>query len=141
MSSSRFRIRDTQASRKTLTDFDLSNLNRPRIRALFLPESFSAEYSARLAENKAKIAYVAPYKPLPSPSNSSSEDESSIPRAPSSPNTSANNARAKKESDGNHIIIVLEQSRGDEKFKFVSSSDITTLTGNDVVLRHADSDI
>ena len=141
MSSSRVPSRDIQASSQNLDEFDLTAFNRPTIRALLLPESSSAKHSVRLAENKAKVAHVAPCKPLPSPSNSCSEDESSIPRASSCPKTSGNNTRAKKERDGSQIIIVLEQSRVDEKFKFVSSSDIRGLrTGNDLVLKHPNSE-
>ena len=133
--------RNTQASRKTLDEFDLTTFNRPTIRALLLPESHSARHSVRLAENEAKIAHVTSYKPLPSPSNSCSEDESSIPRAPSGPNTSRNNTGAEKERDESQIIIVLKQSRFDEKFKFSSSSNIRGLeTSNDVVLKHPNSE-
>ncbi|KAL9124452.1 MAG: hypothetical protein Q9217_006215 [Psora testacea] len=142
MSSPRVRSRDTPAARKNLDEFDLTAFNdRPTVRALLLPESRSAEHSVRLAENEAKTAHVAPYEPLPSPSNSGSEDECSIPRAASGPKTSGNNARAREARNGSQRIIILEQSRFDEKFKFVSSSDIGGLaTGNDVVLKHPNSE-
>ena len=140
MSSSRVRSRDAQASGENLDEFHLTAFNRPTVRAILLPESISAKYSVHLAENKAKIAHVVPCKPLPSPSNSCSEDESSILQAPSGPKSARNNVRAKQGSNGSQIIIVLEQSRVDEKFKFVSSSDIKGLrTGNDVVLKHPNS--
>lgn len=142
MSSPRVRSRHTPAARKNLDEFDLTAFNdRPTVRALLLPESCSAEHSVRLAENEAKTAHVASYEPLPSPSNSSSEDESSIPRAASGPKTSGNNARAREARSGSQRIIILEQSRFDEKFRFVSSSDIGGLaTGNDVVLKHPNSE-
>nr|AUW31027.1 hypothetical protein [Cladonia uncialis subsp. uncialis] len=109
--------------------FDLTAFNRPR--ALLLPESFSARYSARLRANEAKIAH--PYKTLPSPSNTCSEGESNI---PSSPETSRNNTRAQNERDESQIIIVLEQSPTDEKFNFVSSLNYKSLGTFNVVLEH-----
>ncbi len=137
MSSSNSRSPDVQGSRRTLDEFDLTAFGRRTICAILLPESSSADYSAHLAENIAKVAQVAPYKTLPSPSNSSSEDESNASQTASGPKSSRKSSRKKKEREGSQLVIVLEQSRDDEKFKFVSSSSIKGLrSGNDVVLKH-----
>ena len=118
--------------RRTLDEFDPTAIS-----AILLPESSSADYSAHLEENFAKVAQVAPYKNLPSPSNSCSKYESNASQIASGPKSSRNSSSKKKERGGSQLVIVLEQSRDDEKFNFVSSSSIKGLrSGNDVVLKH-----
>lgn len=117
MSSSKAPRSHAQESPTPLAKIDLTTC------AFLSPESPSAHHSAHLPENKTKVAYVAPYQPLPSPSSSCSEDKSWVPRTVPGPEEKGN-------IDGSRLVIVLGQSRDDEKF------DIGSGTGNDVVLRH-----
>jgi hypothetical protein len=111
-----------------------SDGSRARICAILTPSSPSAEYSAGLEENRAKINHVPQYRSLPSPSTSDSEAESGIlpPCRRPRTKTSTRNTRPWRERSAGHAVIVLKQSHNDEKFIFGSSQR----TGNEVLLKH-----
>lgn len=122
-------------SRHNFNDFNLAAFSRrSTVRALLLPESLSAKYSTCLVENKAKIAHIAP---LPSLSKASKHESTRV----SSGKVPGDTAQAEKKTNGSQIVIVLEQSQVDEKFRFVSSSNIRgNNTCNNVVLKHPNSE-
>lgn len=105
-----------------------------RICAIFTPKSPSAEYSAGLEQNCARIDHYARYDPLPSPSTSDSGAESGMrpPCKRTLAKTSTKKARSWKRKGAGHAVIVLRQSRNDESFVFGSSQR----TGNEVVFKH-----
>ncbi len=128
----------SQSSPTNLDEYDLTALNRHTTCAILLPESSSAKNSAHLAENSARVTYITPRKPLVSLTTSGSEDERSTPQRPSGI------ASPKKQISERHAVLVLKQSRDNEKFEFGSfgsSSSVKGLrTSKTVVLKHIDSD-
>ncbi len=125
--------RDRRASRRreTVDEVDLDLFDESTIRAIVLPDSKSAAYSAYLQDNDSQVSRIIPPVPLSSSSgsSSSSEDESSIlPETTPKNHTDA----VKRTRNRIQLAIILKQSRDKERFTFGASLD------NDVVLKHPD---
>ncbi|KAH8797829.1 kinase-like domain-containing protein [Xylogone sp. PMI_703] len=124
------RSRNRSNAIETVDEVDLSCFDQSNLRAILLPKSESALHSIRLEENDRVVFPIADCIPLPSPHNSSSEDEGSTALTQvTSKGLAHSTARRRSRSQA---AIILAQSRDKERFTLGGSS------GNDVVLKHPD---
>jgi hypothetical protein len=115
---------------ETVDEVDLSHFDQSNVRAVLLPKSESALYSLRLEENDSVVYPIADSIPLPSPHNSSSEDEGSTALTQVTSKGQAHGTTRRRSRS--QAAIILEQSGDKERFTLGGSSD------NDVVLKHPD---
>jgi hypothetical protein len=127
-------VRNRDASRRieTIDEVDLDPFDQSTIRAILLPDSKSAAYSAHLQDNDSQVSRIIPSVPLSSSSDSSSssEDESSI--LPSETTPKKHTHVVKRRRNRIQLAIILKQSQDNERFTFGASPD------SDVVLKHPD---